>query len=132
MTPKPLNPGPERCHRKGAWRSVEALRPCPRVGNRKGPSGEQAEDQSGTLGGRVTWFEANKGNFQDFLREFIRHRMCASLEAKHTKWQGVSKTDFKVTTALLRSMDSTQYGRTAPMRLLSNAHATRQSIVPTL
>ena len=62
--------------------------------------------------------------------------MCKGLEAKHARWQGVSKTDFKVTTALVRSMDSPQYGRTALMRLLSNAHATphrlyRQNIVPT-
>ena len=66
---------------------------------------------------KVTLFETNKGKFQHFLRDCIRHKMCKGLEAKHARWQGVSKTDFNVTTALVRSMDSTQYGRTALMRL---------------
>ena len=80
--------------------------------------------------------EHNKSKFQHFLREQIRGVFLAKLQQKHERWEGVLEADIPATTALFRKMHPQTYGRTALMRLLSNAHATphrlhKQNIVAT-
>ena len=80
--------------------------------------------------------DASKGSFQHGLREMIRHKLLHNLQKKHPRWCGVDKADVARTSALVRKMAPTQYGRTALMRVLSNAHATphhlwRQGVLAT-
>ena len=80
--------------------------------------------------------ETNKDKFQHFIREQIRIVFAKRLQLKHNRWNGVEEIDLAATTALFRKMHPQAFGRTALMRLLSNAHATphrlhKQNIVAT-
>ena len=79
---------------------------------------------------------ASKTHFQHDLRCMIRAKLLQDLAGKHPRWSGVEQADVPKTTALVRKMEPTQFGRTALMRDLSNAHATphhlwRQGILST-
>ena len=74
-------------------------------------------------GMQATFSEPDKYVFQHQVREMIRHVLLRQLESKHSRWDGVAQADLKRTTALVRKMDPTQPGRTALMRVLSNARA---------
>ena len=83
------------------------------------------------IGATCTFYETNKGVFQHFIRQCIRHRLSKDLAAKHERWKGIEKIDIKQTTALYRKMLPSQNGRVALARLLSNAHATPHRLYKT-
>ena len=73
---------------------------------------------------------------QHFIREQIRYVFAECLQQKHARWDGMQHADISATIALFLKMHPQAYGRTALMRLLSNAHATphglrKQDIVST-
>ena len=68
--------------------------------------------------------DTNKKKFQHFLRNQIRSIFLERLQNKHPRWDGVQFADLDATTKLFRRMHPQTHGRTALMRLLSNAHAT--------
>ena len=75
-------------------------------------------------------------SFNIFIREQLRHVFAERLQLKHARWDGMQDAVISATTALFRKMHPQAYGRTALMRLLSNAHATphrlhKQDIVST-
>ena len=87
-------------------------------------------------GGVIQFLEPNKDKFQHFIRKQIWYVFAARLQQKHTRWDGVKEVDLAATTALFRKMHPQAFGRTALMRLLSNAHATphrlhKQDVVAT-
>ena len=84
----------------------------------------------------IQFSEPNKDRFQHFIREQIRRVFAQRLQLKHNRWNGIEEVDLAATTALFRKMRPQAFGRTALMRLLSNAHATphrlsKQDIVAT-
>ena len=72
----------------------------------------------------VLFTEPDKKKFEHFVREQIRKHFYDYLEQKHSKWQGVAKTDLYATTKLLRGLEPSSPYRNPIIRLLSDAHAT--------
>ena len=68
--------------------------------------------------------EPDKKKFEHFIREQIRRHFYQHLEQKHSKWQGVARTDLYATTKLLRGLEPSSPYRNPIIRLLSDAHAT--------
>ena len=74
--------------------------------------------------GQISFYEPDKEKFAHFIRMLIRQRHFSTLDAKHSKWQGIIHTDIEATTKLLRSLEPSSPYKNPLYRLLSDAHAT--------